>query len=120
MFPIKVIAVFLSLFIFFLVIELIRRERLTFKYAAGWLGITSLGVLLAIFDKIVFKIAQLLGFELTSNFIFFALLSIFVFLSLLMTVFLCQQNNRNDVMAQKIGILEHEIENLKKEKKGAS
>jgi hypothetical protein len=117
MLSLKALTIVLSVFVFFLVIELIRREKLTFKYAAGWLGIACLGIFLAIFDNIVLGVAQLFGFELASNFIFFALLSIFVFLSLLMTVFLCQQNNRNDVMAQKIGILEEEVNNLKKEMK---
>jgi hypothetical protein len=39
---------------------------------------------------------------------------VFVFLSLLLTVFLCQQNSRNDVMAQKIALLEFELNELKK------
>ena len=42
----------------------------------------------------------------------------FVFLSLLLTVFLCQQNRRNDRMAQKIGILELEIKEMKSNWKG--
>lgn len=61
--------------------------------------------------------AALLGFELPSNFIFFALFCVFVFLSLLLTVFLCQQNSRNDVMAQKIALLEFELKELKKKLK---
>jgi hypothetical protein len=36
-----------------------------------------------------------------------------VFLSLVLTVFLCQQNSRNDIMAQKIALLEFEIKQLK-------
>ena len=47
--------------------------------------------------------------------IFFALLCTFVVLGLLLTVFLCQQNNRNDKMAKKIGILELELRELRKE-----
>ena len=36
-----------------------------------------------------------------------------VFLTLSLTIFLCQQNIRNDQMAQKIGLLEQEVEELK-------
>ena len=32
----------------------------------------------------------------------------------LLTVFLCQQNSRNDVMAQRIALLEFELKELKK------
>jgi len=45
--------------------------------------------------------------------VFFVILSVFIFLSLLLTTFLCQQNSRNDLMAQKIGMLELEIKKLR-------
>ena len=110
----KLLAIFLSSVILVCVIELVRREKLTFKYAVGWIFVSLLAILFAVFDKYVFSLAQFFGFELPSNFIFFSLLAVFVFLSLLMTIFLCQQNNRNDTMAQKIAILEFEIDQLKK------
>jgi hypothetical protein len=111
---IKWLAFILSFGIFLFVIELVRRERLTFKYAAGWLMAALLAVFFSIFHKCLFAIAKFCGFELPSNFIFFALLCTFVFLGLLLTVFLCQQNDRNDRMAKKIGILEFELRELRK------
>jgi hypothetical protein len=111
---IKLLAFILSLGIFLFVMELVRRERLTFKYAMGWLAAALLAVFFSVFPKCLFKISTLFGFELPSNFIFFALLCTFVFLGLLLTVFLCQQNSRNDRMAKKIGILEFELQELKK------
>ena len=97
------------------VLELIRKERLTFKYAFAWLGVGALLVFFAVFDGLLYQLAYALGFQLPSNFIFFSLSGVFVVLSFLMTVFLCQQNERNDSMAQKIGILEFEIRQLKEE-----
>ena len=109
---IKWLGIVVSCCVFWLVIELVRKEKLTFKYALGWLVVSSLGLFFAVFDKLLFRIAYGLGFELPSNFIFFFLLSFFVFLSLFLTIFLCEQNNRNDTIAQKIGILEFEIQRL--------
>ena len=119
---IKVLTLGLSSLILVLVLELIRREKLTFKYAFAWLGVGTLAVVLVVFDQVLFKLAHYLGFELTSNFVFFTVLATFVFLGLLLTIFLCQQNSRNDVMAQRIALLEFEIEQLKKynEKESAS
>jgi hypothetical protein len=111
---IQVLAIIISVVIFSFVVDLVRRHRLTFKYALGWLFVSGSAVFFAIFKDLLFCCAAFLGFELPSNFIFFALLSGFVFLSLLLTVFLCQQNERNDKMAQKIAILEFEIKELKK------
>ena len=108
----KCLAVGISLLIFLIAIDLVRREKLTFKYAFGWLILASAGLFFAVFDRVLFAMAKFFGFELPSNFIFFMLLVFFVFLSLFLTIFLCQQNSRNDTIAQKIGILEFEIERL--------
>ena len=68
----------------------------------------------------IFHLASHLGFEVPSNFIFFCLMGAFVFLSLLLTVFLCQQNRRNDRMAQKIALLERDLLDLKTREPGSS
>ena len=114
---IKFLATIASLAVLLMAIELVRREKLTFKYAFGWMVISGWGLFFTIFDRLLFKIAYALGFQLPSNFIFFTLLTAFVFLSLMLTIFLSQQNNRNDTMAHKIAFLEYEIEELKKKVK---
>ncbi len=116
--PIKLLTIVLAVLLLLFVIELVRREKLTFKYAFGWILISIAAIFLAVFDNILTHLAKTLGFELASNFIFFTLLSIFIFLTLVMTIFLCQQNNRNDKMAQKIGALEFELDELKKKSAG--
>ncbi len=110
---IHIVAILVSVLMFLLVVDLVRRHKLTFKYALAWLVVAASGVFFAIFYKLLFKLAEFLGFELPSNFIFFSLFCVFVFLSLVMTVFLCQQNSRNDTMAQKLALLEFEIKQLK-------
>jgi hypothetical protein len=113
----QTLSIIFSLLILSLVIELVRRERLTFKYAAAWILVSLAGIFLAAFDHLLWRLAEILGFQLMSNFIFFAALCGFVFLSLLLTVFLCQQNDRNDKIAQKLGIVENELEQLRKREK---
>ncbi len=104
------------LFIFLLfMIDLIRREKLTFKYASGWMALASSGIFFAVFDRYLFALACWMGFELPSNFIFFSLMVFMVFLSLLLTAFLCQQEKRNEILAQKIALLQNEIEQFKKD-----
>lgn len=109
----KTFAGILSIFVLLAIIDLVRREKLTFKYAVGWMAISLAAIFFVFFDEILFAMARWFGFELTSNFVFFTLLCFFVFLSLLLTTFLCQQNIRNDTMAQKIGILEMKVNQLK-------
>jgi hypothetical protein len=109
----RLLSILLSLTILLFVIELVRREKLTFKYAMGWLVVLSLAVFFAIFDHFLYGLSSWLGFHLPSNFIFFVILGGFVFLSLVLTILLCQQNSHNDAIAQKLGILENELEDLK-------
>ena len=110
---IKMLAVGMSLAIFLFVAELVRREKLSFKYAFIWFFVCGLGIFCAIFSQGLFALSKFFGFEVPSNFIFFGLFGVFVFVSLLLTVFLCQQNRRNDRMAQKIGMLELELRQIK-------
>lgn len=110
----KFLTIILALLILLFVLELSRREKLTFKYAFGWLIVSFLAVALTVFDKFLFQTAKFFGFELTSNFIFFTLLSVFVFLSLMLTVFLCEEDKRNQKIAQKLGTLEFKISQLSK------
>ncbi len=111
---IQALAILLSSSIFIVVVELVRRHKLTFKYALAWLLVSLLGVICAVFKGLVFRISAFLGFEVPSNFIFFTLFCVFIFVSLLLTVFLCQQNSRNDRMAQKIALLEDELRSSKR------
>ena len=109
----RVLSIILSILVFLFVVELVRREKLTFKYAMGWLAILALAVFFAVFDDVLYRLSSWFGFHLTSNFIFFVILGGFVFLSLILTIFLCQQNSRNDAIAQKLGILQQELDELK-------
>jgi len=111
----KSLAGILSVIVFLLIIELVRRERLTFKYAFGWLIIAAAGIFFSASHQVLYRMAEWFGFELPSNFIFFTFICFFVFLSILLTTFLCQQDMRNDTMAQKIGILEMELKDLKEQ-----
>ncbi|HPB67650.1 MAG TPA: DUF2304 domain-containing protein [Candidatus Omnitrophota bacterium] len=112
---VKILSSLLALLLLALIVELVRREKLTFKYAAGWLLVSLGGLILSFFDGILLAVSRFFGFELLSNFIFFAMIGVFVFLSLLLTIMLCQQNVRNDRMAQKIGLLENRLEKFEKE-----
>jgi hypothetical protein len=112
---IKLLAVVISSGIFFSVIELIRREKMSFKYAMSWLLASALAIMFSIFDNLLFKFAQLMGFTLPSNFIFFLIGVMLVLLSLILTVYLYQQTNRIELIAQKLSLIEIELSRLKQD-----
>ncbi len=110
----KAIIVFLSLMLLGSIVDLARRGRLTFKYAFSWLLLCGLTIFFTFYHKPLQMISQFFGFTLMSNFIFFIAHCFFIGLSLLLTIFLCQQNIRNDRMAQKIAHLELKISKIEK------
>lgn len=105
----KMIALIVLSGFFIFIIDLIRREKMTFKFAFGWLLAMAGGIIIVMADKLFERLASFLGFELLSNFIFFCCIGIAVLLGLLLTVFLCQQSRCNERLAKKIALLEYEI-----------
>jgi hypothetical protein len=110
---VKTFSLILSVCVLLSIMELARREKISFKYAMPWFILSLTAIFFAVFDKWLLRLAFALGFELASNFIFFTCLCGFVFLSLFLTIFVCQLNERNEKMAQLIGLLEYEIRKLK-------
>lgn len=108
----RLFAMMISIMLFVFVLDLIRRQKMTFKYSLGWLSACGLMVLFTINHKLLFKISALAGFKLPSNFIFFLLLVFSVFFSLLLTLYINEQNNRAERLAQSVGILESKIREL--------
>lgn len=113
---VKTLSIGVALLLILFIVELIREEKMTFKYAFGWLILSLLGIVFVVCENLVWTLTRFFGFQLASNFIFFTMLCGFVFLCLIMTIFLCQQNKRNDTIAQKLCLMQREIEDLRKNK----
>ena len=106
---VKYFAIACSVMILLFIVELIRREKMTFKYAVTWLTAGLLVLGFSIYDRFLGSMARLAGFELTSNFIFFLFLVLVVFLSLLLTIYTNEQNRRNEILTQSVAILEYRL-----------
>ncbi len=111
--PIKYFIVLITLIILAAVVNAIRREKMTFKYAANWFLGGILAIVCSLNEQWIFAVSKLAGFSLPSNFIFFLLLVFVIFLSLHLTLFINEQNSRTEALAQAVARLEHEIKKLK-------
>ena len=114
----KVFAIASSVTILLFVIDLIRRQKITFKYAVVWLLTSLLALSLSLWDAPIQILSKWAGFTLPSNFILFLLLCFVTLLSLLLTIYMNEQNTRSDALAQSIARMEHKIKKL--EAKGDS
>ena len=111
----KTFAILSSIAILLFVIELIRRQKMTFKYSLSWLGISMAALFFSFYDESLYWLSRMAGFALPSNFIFFLLLVFFFILCLLLTLYINEQHTRSEILAQSIAMLEFEIQKLRGE-----
>jgi hypothetical protein len=111
----KTFAIIMACIILILVIDLIRRQKMTFKYALTWLVLSAVVLFLTIKDSWLINLAQWAGFALPSNFIFFLLLVFVIFFSLLLTLHINEQNSRAESLAQAIAKLDYRLKKFEKE-----
>ena len=60
-----------ALMLLFFVVELLRRGILRERFAALWLSVSALLVLVALFPSLLGRAATALGFQVSSNLLFF-------------------------------------------------
>jgi len=95
------------LFITYIYLKVLRK-KLDYKSAFSWISIIFILVLLCLFDKILIPIKNFLGFEVTSNMIFFLG---FIFLSVLVLSLSAKVNKQNEKivkLTQELAILKRD------------
>jgi hypothetical protein len=110
----KTFAILIAVIILCFIIDLIRRQKMTFKYSLFWLSAALFTVIAAIFDQVLWSVASFAGFKLVSNFIFFLFLAFISAVCLFLTVYINEQNTRTENLAQTVGILDHQLKDLQK------
>ncbi len=111
----KFLIIVIALIIVAAVVDLIRREKMTFKYAANWFIGCGVALFFAFNNSLLVQISNWAGFSLPSNFIFFMLLVFVIFLSLHLTLYINEQNSRTESLAQAVAQLEHQLKKIKKD-----
>ncbi len=113
--PIQIAAIVISLLFLAAVIELIRRNRLKEKYSILWLFSALVLLLFSSWRTLLHKTSKLLQVDYPPSLLF-----MFAFVFLLFIVFhfstaISKESERTKTLSQKIGLLEHRIEELEKE-----
>lgn len=112
----KFFAILVALSIFLFIVDLIRRQRMTFNFSILWLVASAVVLFFAFNDRFLARISRMAGFELTSNFVFFLFIAFTVLISLFLTLYMNVQNNKSEQLAQTVGILENKIRLLEKQR----
>ena len=107
----RLLAIITVLILAFYVLMLIRKEKLELKYALLWFVLSIILILFACFPSMLTFLSFSLGFELTSNFLFFIAIFFLLLqtLSLSSTVSKQQQAIKN--LSQALALLKHQLDN---------
>jgi len=101
----------LSVLLFVLVLELVRRGYLRERYALLWLATSLAGLVVGVFPNLIVDFARLVQFQLLTGLFVLAFLFL-LSLVLVFTILISRLSERNRQLAQEIGLLNHRVEEL--------
>jgi len=106
----QVVGLVTALALLLLLLELLRRRRLREKYALVWSVLALISLVGAAVPSLLYKLTDLVGFELPVNLIFFIAFLVLFALSVQFSLELGRQEERVRTLAEELAILRLEIE----------
>ncbi len=95
------------LFLAFVLLR-VRRGRYLLKYSLIWIVLSLVGVVCAIFPEWLYDVAHFLGFNVPSNFVYFALIGVLLIANLILCGVLSRQEVMLKSLVQELSILKSE------------
>ncbi len=114
----QILAVFVSLTLFFFILNLIRKKSIKEEYSLLWISVSLIFIVFSVWREGLDFFARLVGVAYPPAALFLILL-VSIFLILIeFSVIISKLSDRNKNLAQELGLLKHEVEKLKKEEQG--
>ena len=109
---VKIIALTGSGLIFFMVIELIRRNHLKERYSLIWLATAMVLIIFSLWRGLLHFIALKLGIYYPPSFLFLLAIGFLIALLLHFSTVISSQSDQNKRLAQEIGILRSRLSKI--------
>jgi len=108
----RLTAVIVAIGVLLLVLELVRRRKLREEYSWVWAFTAMLLIVLATYEGFLVELSSWVGASNTVSTLFFGALLFLLVLALQFSVRLSRLTHRNRTLAQRLALLEKEIETL--------
>lgn len=108
----SVAAVVMAALILILTIELLRRRQLREKYAALWLFVSIVGVVLALAPGLLTRLAAWLGFGVPANLLFFAGFILLLVIAMQLSLELGRREDETERLAEEVALLRNALATL--------
>ncbi len=109
------IAVAITFIIFMImIIKNVKNRKLQLSYSIFWILIGTILIIVLLIPNCLNNITKLLGFEVTSNMVFFITIVIIFYLILELMIALSKESKRNVTLIQEISMLKNRLVELEK------
>lgn len=105
MFKLQIEMVILAIILLVLILISLKKNSMSVKNSIAWLLLPIVFVLIAIFPEPIQILANWLGFETLSNFIFLAIIALLIVICFFHTLTISQQQAQITKLIQEISIL---------------
>ena len=109
---IQIVAILVTVGMFFAVFELVRRRRLMERYALIWLFSTAVLLALAVWKQLLEKLASAIGIYYAPSALFAVAFAAVLLLLLHFSLVISRLVDQNKVLAQQLGILRERVAQL--------
>ncbi|WP_129339761.1 DUF2304 domain-containing protein [Cellulomonas endophytica] len=110
---VQLLALLTALVIVVGILEMVRRRELREKYAALWVVVGLVIVLLAAFPGLLARLADLIGVEVPANLLFFLALVLLLAVSVHLSWELSKTEEEMRVLAEEVAILRLELDRVR-------
>lgn len=110
----KIFLIIIVLFFITLIINNIKKQRLSLKYSLLWLFSSFVMLLCVLCPNLLSLLCKILNIELVSNLVFLLGLLIILILVFALTIIVSEQKSRIVLLTEELSILEKRVRELEK------
>ncbi|MFW0184348.1 DUF2304 domain-containing protein [Rothia sp. CCM 9418] len=108
--PSNVFFLFLSLVVFLMVITQVRNQKMKEKYAALWLVISAVIIVLALFPDVLLRLAEFTGVVVPVNLLFLLAIMMLIAVCLHLSFEVSKLSDETRTLAEEIAILKATVD----------
>lgn len=108
----QIIAIVVSSVLLLVILELVRRRRLSERYALLWLGSAAVLLVLSAWSDLLDRVADLVGVATPTNMLFAVAFGFVLLLLLHFSVTVSRLSEENKLLAQEAARLDQELRSL--------
>jgi hypothetical protein len=110
----RIVLLIITLIYLFNIIKSIKSKKLQLSFSVFWLILGIIMCFAIIFPFVIENIANILGFEISSNMVFFVAIFLQTYLIFNLTIKLSKENQKNRLLIQEISLINKKIDYLNK------